>query len=130
MAATDLYPFSSDKGVPIPMEIVRPKNLVMFPFIAGTEGAILIPVGYNICWVFATTPCILRCNNNNNVLPAALVGGTSYADTMFIPASIPTLVQLTEGFGRLLGLEEDGKLYINNVQQWAGIALSKQSSFG
>lgn len=130
MAASDLYPLSSDRGTAIPLEIVRPKNLVMFSFGAGAEAAITIPALYNICWLYATKDCILKTNNNNNAFPAALVSGTNYPDSFFIPASIPMIVQLTPGFGRLLGLADAGNLYINDVQQWAGIALSKQTSMG
>jgi hypothetical protein len=129
MAAADLYPFSSEKGLPIPTDIVKPLSMVAFAFAATTEGAIVIPPNFNTCWVYATKACILR-HGSNVALPGALVSGTEYANATYIPAGIPTVLQLTEGNGRLLGLADAGILYTMSVQQWAGLLTNNQASFG
>jgi hypothetical protein len=129
MAAVDLYPFSSEKGLPIPTDIVKPLSMVAFAFVANTEGAIVIPADFNTCWVYATKACILR-HGSNTALPAALVSGTEYPNATYIPASIPTVLQLAEGNGRLLGLADAGTLYVMSIQQWAGLVTNNQASYG
>lgn len=128
MAANDLYPLSSQRGDAIPLEIIKPLSLVAYNFIAVTSGDITIPASYNCCWLYATKDCILAFTVAN--LPAALVSGTEYLNTIFIPANSPIAIQVTPGEASLLGLNEDGILYMNSIQQWAGLVQNRQAAFG
>lgn len=128
MAASDIYPLSSPQGAAIPLDIIKPKNLVKFDFAASTAADVTIPAGYNTCWLYATADCILRFSATN--LPNALIAGTNYDLSLFIPAKTPITLVVTPGECSLLGIDASGSLYINDVQQWAGLVLNKQASFG
>lgn len=128
MAASDLYPLSSQKGDAIPLEIVKPLSLISFSFATNVAADVTIPAAYNCCWLYATEDCILRFSATN--LPAGLVSGTEYDKALFIPKGTPLVVQVTPGECSLLGGAAAGKLYVNHVQQWAGLTQSNQSSFG
>jgi hypothetical protein len=128
MAATDLYPLSSQRGEAIPLEMVRPASLTMFSFLAGAAGDITIPVGYKTCWLYATQDCILKLSATD--LPAALISGTEYSRALFIPANTPLAVLLEAGEASLLGLAAAGNLYINSITQWAALSQALQSELG
>lgn len=127
MAAENLYPFSSPQGA-IPLEIAKPKSLASFSFAANAVSAITIPAGYSTCWLYATEDCIIRVDGT--ALPAALVSGTEYANSMFVPAKTPMSVMLAGGVASLLGLATAGILYINSIAQWAAIAQQYQADQG
>lgn len=127
MAANDIYPLSTPSGAAIPLDIVRPASLVMFDFTAGAVSDIVLSSEFTTCWLYATEDCILRLTNT---LPAALVSGTVYDRTIFVPASSPISVLLEAGNAAILGLSANGKLYINSITQWAALAQQRQIQYG
>lgn len=125
MSAVGLYPLSTQDGKAIPLDVIAPSSLVKFSFVAGVASDVIIPAGYNVCWLFATKACILRLSATD--LPVALVDGTPYDYALYVPAQMPITVMLTSGEASLLGLG-DGDLYINAVEQWAALLQRNQSS--
>jgi hypothetical protein len=127
MAAENLYPFSTPQGSAVPLEVVKPKTLVSYAFPIGSSS-IVIPAGISACWIYSTQDCILRLDGV--ALPAALVDGVAYSNSMFIPAATPMSVIIAAGDAQILGLTEAGNLYINGIEQWAALAQPLQTSVG
>lgn len=129
MAVAELYPFSTARGDAVPLEIVRPLGLAMFTFDVNTVGSITIPAGFNTCWLYATEECVVNFSPASS-LPGALGEGTEYPSTIFIPKQTPICIQVAPGEGSLLGLATAGRLYVNNIQQWAALTQQLQTQFG
>lgn len=127
-APVNLYPYSTQQGDAIPLEVVKPLSMTAFSFAINTAADITIPTGYNTCWLYATEDCVLRFSATN--LPNSLVDGTEYSSTIFIPAQTPISVLVTPGECSLLGLGVAGKLYINNIVQWAALNQPLQTTLG
>ena len=127
MAAPQLYPLSTQDGKHIPLDVVKPLGLTAFTMTANTAADITVPVGYSLVWLYATAACVLHMTAVN--LPNALVSGTNYTDSIFIPADTLMTIVVEEGECSLLGLGA-GTLYMNSVEQWAALVQPLQSSVG
>jgi len=125
-APKELYPFSTQDGRAIPVDIAMPVSLVAFSFTANTPQGIIIPAGFTTCYVFASKDCILRLNNT--ALPAGLVSGTEYDNAIFIPGNLPMTLLLAPGNAQLLGGANAGTLYLNSIEQWAALHQPAQTS--
>jgi len=127
MSVKGLYPLSSQDGKAIPLDIVKPSNLVVFNFAANISADVVIPSGFNLCWIYATKACILQSGASIPDVPAE---GTAYPNAAYIPEGMPLTLVLEPGQISLVGLEEAGTLYINCIEQWAALLQAKQISVG
>lgn len=126
-AARDLYPLSDQSGKAIPLDIIDPIGLAVFAFENGNATIIDIPDGYSVVYVQATKAVAFKAAAD---IPDALVDGTNYPNTAFIPEGMPMVMKVTPGPASLLGLGADGTLYMTAVVQWAGLMQVAQTLRG
>lgn len=126
MAANDLYPFSTQDGKAVPLEIVKPLSLVTWTTVANTPKAIVIPAGA-AAWVYSTKDIVLSFEDT--ALPAALVQGIVYPNAIFIPALTPMVIELIAGPAYLLSVEV-ATFYLNVITQYAALAQVRQTTIG
>lgn len=127
MAADGLYPFSTQNGQAVPLEIVKPLSLIQWLLVNGTPQSITIPAG-KTAWVYSEVDAILSINAV--ALPAALVNGTVYSGGIFIPANTPVTIEITAGAAYLLAISASGKFWMNVFTQWAALSQPVQTSIG
>jgi len=128
MSATELYPLSTQDGKHIPLDVVRPLGLTTFTVTLNDATNIVIPALYNLVWVYSTVSCVLAMPGL--LLPSALVSGTDYADSVFIPADTLMTLVVTPGDCMVLGLSGSGTLYMNSIEQWAALVQNRQANVG
>lgn len=123
-APVDNYPFATKDGKVIPLDIIRPKGLIMQDFSASTGENITIPVGSEIAILIATEDCIFFEASATSANP--IVSGTYYTKALFVPKGIAVTVTIVAGTAKVLGQGVAGKLSIQVVEKWAGLALDVQ----
>lgn len=118
-----VYPFATQDGKAIPLDIIKAKSVIMQSFIAGAGTAITIPATATVGVLISDKACLLRFGTT---LPASLIANTEYADTVLVPSGSIVVVAMTPGTAYVRGLSEAGTIYIQLIEKWAGLALNTQ----
>lgn len=117
-----VYPFSTQDGKAIPLDIIRPSGLLYRNFNASSEIDLIIPTGYPIAAVIANEVCLIKFNGSIGIFDENIV----YTDLLLIPANTITIVSITPGTGAIKGIINSGTAYFQLIEKWAGLALDKQ----
>ena len=126
-APSQLYPYTSQDGKAIPVEIAAPLAMVRYPLVANTKKDITIPVGWVVGWIYSEVDLIF--SHNDTDLPYPLVAGTVYADATFIPKRRPYSIKWVPGDGSIIPLAT-GDVYLMKIEQWAALVQSRQATQG
>lgn len=122
MSLDQVYPFSTQDGKAIPLDIIRPSGLLYRNFTELAESSLNIPDGYPVAAVIADKPCLVKFAGSIGILAEDIV----YSDLLIVPANTITIVSLLSGVGAVKGLTEAGTIYVQLIKKWAGLALDKQ----
>ena len=119
-APTQLYPFATQDGKAIPLDIIGPAALVV---LANAES-ITLPAGYEVAAFHAV--------NNDAVVSfteappgGGLVNGALYQNMLYVPRNgivIAKLASLT----LYVAAATDALLYVQLLEKWSGLALPTQ----
>jgi len=123
-APANVYPFSTADGKAIPLDIIRPMGLIIKTFTIAS-ASFTIPTDAVVGVLYSTSPCVVRFGTD---ISLPVTDGAEIADAVLVPAEMAVTVALTAGTAYVHGLIESGTLYIQLIEQWAGLALSKQYS--
>ena len=113
-APSQLYPFSSQDGKAIPVEIAEPLALVKYTLVANTKKDVTVPAGWVVGWLYSDVDIIF--SHSDVDLPTSLVDGTSYANATFIPKRRPYMIKWTPGDSSILPLAS-GSVYLMKIEQ-------------
>lgn len=124
MAATELYPFSTPQGVPIPLDVIKPKrSCLMF-----NGNTIAIPAGFSylIMAVSSGTDSFLRMSSSVQLV----ANNTWVTDVCYLPADLPIMIAIPETVTDLTVVNGSAgtKVALTELTQWAGIGLAKQTT--
>lgn|SRR5574337_114699 len=122
MSLDQVYPFATQDGKSIPLDIIRPSGLIFRDFIAGTPLPITIPEGYPVAAIISDSACLIKFAGNIGTL----IANTLYADLLLVPAGTIIISSVVAGNGAVQGLSAAGTVYIQLIEKWAGLALDKQ----
>jgi hypothetical protein len=122
-----LYPFSTQDGKAIPLDIVKP--LALFP-VTINDGAVndfTLPEGFELVNIYATMNCILRIG----ATITAVVNETELSNSIFVPSDVPMDIVMVPGPCAVWGVAgAAGTLYITAIQQWGALVQANQASIG
>lgn len=113
----DNYPFSTKDGKVIPLDIIRPKSLIVKDFTAS-DSTIVLPEGLTVATLLSTEDCILFLGT----VPTPIVSGVNNPEALFIPKSMIMTIALDGGTITIRGAAV-GTLHIQFIEQWAGLSL-------
>lgn len=119
----NVYPFATQDGKAIPLDILRPSGIMILTFQVATESFFIIPNGYEVGIFFSPTWVLARFGQPFTV---PVLNNTLYTDALIIPSGTMTVASLTQGPCYIKGLTENGTLYLQLIEKWAGLALDKQ----
>lgn len=129
MTASNLiYPFSTQDGSAIPLDIVEPLSFFFVSLVINTAKSFTIPAGFDIAYVISETDCILQFGATD--IPNAPVAETVYDNAIFIPADLPCMIKLTPGEASAVTISASGKVRFNKIRQWAALTQPVQSQIG
>jgi hypothetical protein len=120
---TGVYPFATQDGKAIPLDIIKGTATIILPFTAGGIVASTIPPG-SIVGVFMTDKACLVQFGTSLAIP--LVENDLIYDSVFVPERGIVTVALTPGPIRLVGMSGPGTLVIQLIEKWAALALPTQ----
>lgn len=121
---SEVYPFATQDGKAIPLDIIKPAGLILQAFTPLAVASFIIPAGYKVGTMLASKACIVRFGQT---IPA-LVDGTFYEDMLLIPNDTIITVSFDPTTLYVEGLTESGTFYLQLIERWAGLALDKQFS--
>lgn len=121
-----LYPFSTEDGKTIPLDIIRPVGLMQVNVpVAGFAASAIIPADWALASFYSKEGCIVQLGTAT--LNGALTPGMVYPDALVVPPRCLVVSTLLPGECRIISLEGDtGTVFIQRIQKWAGIALRRQ----
>lgn len=118
-----IYPFATQDGKAIPLDIIKPEGILLQTFGVGSSSSFTLPEGSLVGTFTATSACLVRFGTD---LPGSLAADTLYAETLLIPAETTVTCALTAGLVYVIGLVEEGTIYVQLIKKWAGLALDRQ----
>lgn len=117
-----IYPFATQDGKAIPLDIIKPKGIIFQSFTAGASAQITIPADATVGVIFSDKACAIGFG----VDVPALVANTYYPTTALIPVGSIVTLALTPGTAYVRGLTDSGNIWIQLIEKWAGLALNTQ----
>jgi len=119
---SQVYPFATQDGKPIPLDIIRPAGLIKIDFGNISNVNFTLADTYTEGIILATAACIVR---QGSTIPS-IADGTFYQDMFLVYTNTLITVSLLAGPIYVKGLTDSGTLYLQLVEKWAGLALPKQ----
>lgn len=122
MAIEQAYPFATQDGKAIPLDVIKSKGIMLLN-LTSVASSFTIPEGKEVAILLASTLSVIQ---PGNTLPDALISGTEYPGGLFIPSGIAVSALLAPGAYKAKTVTGAGTVYIQFIEKWAGLALSKQ----
>lgn len=119
-ATSQLYPFATEDGKSIPLEVIRPLGA----FVLSVPDEATFTTGpYELVSIRSTKDAILVFNSATSI-----VEGVELADALVLPAETIITAAIPIDTPSKIKLMEDGpaKLYIQYIQKWAGLGFQRQ----
>ncbi len=126
-APSQLYPFSSQDGKAIPIEVASPLAVIKYTLVANTKKDVTIPAGWVVGWLYSDVDILFSHSNTDLVYP--VVEGTVYPDATFIPKRRPYAIKWVPGDSSIMPLAS-GSVYLMKIEQWAALVQAKQTTQG
>jgi len=125
-AATDqLYPFSTEDNKAIPLDIIRPVSMIKSELLAAGNTTITIPDTWKVASFFCPAGCFIEFATA--VMPIVPINGTVYANVLFVPPNCVVTATVLPGVATVNPVKPGASYVIlQQIQKWAGIALSRQ----
>ena len=119
---SEVYPFATQDGKAIPLDILKPSSLVFYAFTDVAKTDIVIPTTSQVAIFLASEACLLSFEGSL----IALTSGIEYTKTLLIPKDVIVASVIQGTFAQIRGLTASGTLYVQLIEKWAGLALDKQ----
>lgn len=119
---SEIYPFATQDGKAIPLDILKPAALSFFDFTSAAKADITISQESSVVMLLATEVCILSFNS----ALTALTAGAEYLNAVLVPKNIIVSCLLPGYSAQVRGVTASGVLYIQSIEKWSGLALDKQ----
>lgn len=122
--AAQMYPFSTEKGDSIPLDIILPLGALVATVVSNTTLPIVIPADYKLVSVYSEVPVAIDFSSTlgypvTGLLDSALLVPAKHVVTAQIPSvGNARVIPLVAGSG--------GLFFMQNIQKWAGLGLNRQ----
>jgi len=122
-APAGVYPFATQDGKAIPLDIINPSALLKRLYTANASSAFTIPAGYSVGVFYSSQGAVVsfgvdKTNLADNVLADS---------TLFIPSDVLVTAAFNPGAAYVASASGiAGVLYIQFIQKWSGLALNTQ----
>jgi hypothetical protein len=119
----ELYPFSTQDGKSIPLDIIRPAGLIIQSFTASGNTFLESSTPLDVAVFMASKPCLVGFGEE---VPNPAVNGEFYSNSLIIPAGVIITVKCPSSIMYIRGTDEAGTLYVQAIHRWAGLSLPSQ----
>lgn len=121
-----LYPFSSEKGDAIPLDIMEPLASIAVRLTANAAASLTIPSTYRLTAMYSAIDLFVDFTDAQTY-PVAL--NTNVNQMLFIPAQSVMTIKLPDtGAVKLVpaNADEGGLVVFTDIRKWAAVALERQ----
>lgn len=124
MDIPDLYPFATQDGKHIPLDIIKPKGLILVNLNNIAISTIAIPEDATICTLFTTH---LAIGQQGVAMPGLINPEVFYEGMFYLPPVTTIVLSLAPGDLHLRTIDNvAATVYIQFITKWAGLALARQ----
>lgn len=125
--AEQLYPFSTEDSKAIPLDVIRPLSLIKKSIPAAGTVVLTIPVDWKLATFYSPEGCFIEFVTAT--IPNPPVDNTPYPTTLLVPPNCVVTSTVIAGAARVVSLSGVlGYVVAQQIQKWAGLALSRQAS--
>lgn len=117
-----VYPFSTQDGKAIPLDIIKPTGVLRKTFTSAGDDMLVVPDGTEVATIHADADCVVGFDGSVGVL----VDGVVLPNSLYVPAGSIITVALDSGPIAVRGISGSGTLTLQTIDKWAGLALSLQ----
>ena len=117
----ELYPFATQDGKAVPLEIIQPTAMVMLD-ITTSYSTLALPDSLNLAAIFASCDCVIDLTG----AATTLTSGTLYNSMLFVPASTVVMAKLETVTAKIRAVSDSGVIFIQGVERWAALNLARQ----
>lgn len=121
MLPVGIYPFSTQDGKVIPLDIIKGQAVIPQPYLPASDSMFSIPAWAGVGVLMSDTGCLVRFG-----AAIAVEAGVPISDCIVVPAGGIITTVLTPGEVHVQGLTKGGTLYVQLIEQWAAIGLPTQ----
>lgn len=118
----ELYPFATQDGKDIPLDIIKPLGTIMFSMTLSFVNCVL-PVKYNLSALFSTSAAYIDLTGTASSAP---VSGTDNVGWLYLPANTVLIAELPTITAKIRAVSAAGDLYITALQKYAALGLPRQ----
>lgn len=123
MSDLEIYPFSTQDGKAIPLDILKPSHLFHIPF-TTTSSSVELPENVQVAMFMASVSAIISFG-----AAVSFAGGSwNQVDSLYVPKDIIVSSTIKDRTLHIRGVAEPGSLWVQIIEKWAGLALTKQYS--
>jgi hypothetical protein len=122
---SDVYPFATQDGKPIPLDILGAKGVLIQDFVVGATAPMTIPDSKEVGIAYANEDCFLILDDGVEPVVAitGITNNTLQENAFFIPANHAVAIRLVAGEARVIALDSAGRLVIQFIERWSGLDL-------
>ena len=122
-----IYPFATQDGKPIPLDIIKGAAVIVLPFTAGGVSTCGLPDYAIVGVLLSKQACLVRLGDTP--VPTSFSSGEAISDCVYVPDSGIITVSMIPGAQlTVTGITQAGTLYIQLIEQWAALGLTTQYS--
>lgn len=118
----ELYPFSTQDGKNIPLDIVKPLGTILFSMTTSFAACVL-PAKYNLSALFSTVAVYIDLTGTAVSAP---VSGVDNIGWLYLPANTVLIAELPTITAKIRAVSASGDLYITALQKYAALGLPRQ----
>lgn len=121
-----IYPFSSEKGDAIPLDIMEPLASIAVQLAVNAAASLTIPSTYKLVAIYSAIDVFVDFTDAQTY-PVTL--NTSVNQMLFVPAQSVMTIKLPDtGAVKLIpaNANEGGLVVFTDIRKWAAIALERQ----
>ena len=119
-----VYPFATQDGQAIPLDILKPNGLLVVPFTAASAKSITLPASAVVGMFISSEACFVSFEHDISAITIDIF----LPKVLLVPFGSTVSSSIPAQEIQVKGADKDGTLYIQLIEQWAGLALAHQYS--
>lgn len=119
---SELYPFATQDGKAIPLDILKPQGLLILPFTTDAVASISLPAGSTVAMLIASEACLVSFDHSLATVPT----NEFLSEVLLVPYNNVVSCSIPSLDIKIRGVDNPGTLYVQLIEKWAGLALDRQ----
>ena len=119
---SEQYPFATQDGKAIPLDILKPLGLLILPFTTDAVASISLPESSAVAMMIASEACLISFDHSLVTVPT----NEFLSKVLLVPYNNVVSCSIPSLDIKVRGVDANGTLYVQLIEKWAGLALARQ----